>query len=294
MTARPPTPVRRGEPTPPKPAVYCFHKMASPRQSIEFAQQKVNARCERSAVDLRAFNPATSLRFARRGTAHMVWPRHPSTPGEGPNDARTRSSSDSPHSAACAVFSLCSVRRALKFGPATQKALSPLGDLVRRAAAADRFTGKSGSTLDIIAPAGLNVPRLVVVGTGKERDLKDRDIVKLGGIAMGKGADVGDSRRRSSPNSRRGARSPSRSPTSRSARGCAPMRSTATRPSARRARSAPTRSKSHLACANPAAAREGLGAAPGGRRRRRAWRAISSTSRPMCFTRGSSPAARRA
>src|ERR1700733_13387979 len=73
----------------------------------------------------------------------------------------------------------------LKFGPATQKALSPAGDLVRRAAAADRFTGKNGSTLDIVAPTGLSVPRLVVVGTGKDSDLKQRDVVKLGGIALG-------------------------------------------------------------------------------------------------------------
>jgi leucyl aminopeptidase len=74
----------------------------------------------------------------------------------------------------------------LKFGPATQRALSPLGDLIRRAAAADRFTGKSGSSLDIVVPSGLNVPRLVVIGIGKESELKSRDIVKLGGIAMGK------------------------------------------------------------------------------------------------------------
>jgi leucyl aminopeptidase len=74
----------------------------------------------------------------------------------------------------------------LKFGPATQKALSPLGDVVRRAAAADRFSGKNGSTLDIIAPSGLSVPRLVVIGTGKESELKDRDVVRLGGIAKGK------------------------------------------------------------------------------------------------------------
>ena len=40
----------------------------------------------------------------------------------------------------------------LKFGPATQRALAPVGDLVRRAAAADRFTGKNGSALDIVAP----------------------------------------------------------------------------------------------------------------------------------------------
>ena len=74
----------------------------------------------------------------------------------------------------------------LKFGPAAQKALAPLGDLVRRAAAADHFTGKSGSALDIVVPAGLDAPRLVVIGTGKDGDLKRQDIVKLGGIAMGK------------------------------------------------------------------------------------------------------------
>jgi leucyl aminopeptidase len=64
----------------------------------------------------------------------------------------------------------------LKFGPATHQALAPLGDVVRRAAAADRFTGKNGSSLDIVAPAGLNLPRLVVIGTGKEADLGSREI----------------------------------------------------------------------------------------------------------------------
>ncbi|MGA8612096.1 MAG: leucyl aminopeptidase [Xanthobacteraceae bacterium] len=74
----------------------------------------------------------------------------------------------------------------LKFGPATRKALAPAEALLRRAAGADRFTGKNGSTLELIAPAGLDVPRLVVVGTGKESDLKTRDMVKLGGVAIGK------------------------------------------------------------------------------------------------------------
>jgi len=74
----------------------------------------------------------------------------------------------------------------LRLGPATARALSPLGDLLRRAAAVDRFTGKNGSSLDIVAPSGLDVPRLVVVGIGKESELKSRDIVKLGGFAMGK------------------------------------------------------------------------------------------------------------
>jgi leucyl aminopeptidase len=74
----------------------------------------------------------------------------------------------------------------VKFGPATQRALAPAGDLVRRAAAAERFTGKNGATLDIVAPTGLNLPRLIVVGTGKDSELKRKDLVKLGGVAMGK------------------------------------------------------------------------------------------------------------
>jgi leucyl aminopeptidase len=74
----------------------------------------------------------------------------------------------------------------LKFGPETRKVLSPVDELVRRAAVADHFTGKNGSTLDIVAPTGLDLPRLVVVGTGKESELTPQGIVKLGGVAMGK------------------------------------------------------------------------------------------------------------
>src|SRR5713101_9874011 len=74
----------------------------------------------------------------------------------------------------------------LKFGSAARKALDPTGDLVTRAADADRFKGKNGSALDLVAPAGLKVSRLVVIGVGKARDLKAQDFVKLGGGAMGK------------------------------------------------------------------------------------------------------------
>ena len=74
----------------------------------------------------------------------------------------------------------------VKFGPAARRALGSTGDLVMRAAAADRFKGKNGSALDLVAPAGLDVSRLVVVGVGKARDLKAQDFVKLGGGAMGK------------------------------------------------------------------------------------------------------------
>ena len=52
----------------------------------------------------------------------------------------------------------------LKFGSAPARVIEPAGDLVTRAAAADRFKGKNGSALDIVAPAGLTVARLMVVG----------------------------------------------------------------------------------------------------------------------------------
>ena len=74
----------------------------------------------------------------------------------------------------------------LKLGPATRRVLGPAAALVARAAAADRFKGKSGSALVLIAPADLKVARLVVVGCGKASDIKRKDFVKLGGVAMGK------------------------------------------------------------------------------------------------------------
>jgi len=74
----------------------------------------------------------------------------------------------------------------LKFGRASRRALEPTGDLIRRAAAADRFTGKSGKSLDIVAPAGLPVARLVILGVGKAGRFKTQDFVKLGGTARGK------------------------------------------------------------------------------------------------------------
>ncbi len=74
----------------------------------------------------------------------------------------------------------------LKLGPVARKLLAPTGDLLKRAAEADRFTGKSGSALDIVAPGGLAVPRLVVLGVGRAAKLKPRDFLKLGGAARGR------------------------------------------------------------------------------------------------------------
>src|SRR5215471_5248536 len=74
----------------------------------------------------------------------------------------------------------------LNFGSSARRILAPSGDLVTRAAEAEQFKGKNGSALDILAPAGLDIARLVVVGAGKTGDLKASDFVKLGGVAMGK------------------------------------------------------------------------------------------------------------
>jgi leucyl aminopeptidase len=74
----------------------------------------------------------------------------------------------------------------LKFGSAARRIIESTGDLITRAAAADRFKGKNGAALDIVAPGGLDVPRIVVLGVGRARDLKGQDFVKLGGAAMGK------------------------------------------------------------------------------------------------------------
>ncbi|MBV9260443.1 MAG: leucyl aminopeptidase [Pseudolabrys sp.] len=74
----------------------------------------------------------------------------------------------------------------LKFGSATAKALAPAASLVTRAAKSERFTGKSGSALELVLPAGLPVARLVVIGVGKVSALTEKDFLKFGGMALGK------------------------------------------------------------------------------------------------------------
>ena len=74
----------------------------------------------------------------------------------------------------------------LKFGEATRKALGKAAETVKRAAAANQFKGKSGSTLDIPAPEGSKADRLIVVGVGKPAEIKEKDFLKFGGVIAGK------------------------------------------------------------------------------------------------------------
>ena len=75
---------------------------------------------------------------------------------------------------------------ALKFGSVTRKALRAASDTVERAAAVNQFKGKSGSILDIPAPEGIKIQRLLVVGTGKGAGLKETDFLKFGGSIAAK------------------------------------------------------------------------------------------------------------
>ena len=74
----------------------------------------------------------------------------------------------------------------VRLGSKTRGVLGAAADLVARAAKSERFTGKSGSALDIVAPEGLKATRLIVIGTGKAGDRKPSDVVKLGGIVQGR------------------------------------------------------------------------------------------------------------
>ena len=74
----------------------------------------------------------------------------------------------------------------LQFGRTATRAIAPVRDLVDRASKADRFKGKKSKALELIGPAGLKADRLIVMGTGKLKELKAADWPKLGGAVMAK------------------------------------------------------------------------------------------------------------
>ena len=84
----------------------------------------------------------------------------------------------------------------LGFGSSTRGFLGESGiELVKKAAASAKFKGKVGSSLDIIAPAGLAADRLLVVGVGSDEDAtkstakdggKPLEMTNLGGMVAGK------------------------------------------------------------------------------------------------------------
>ena len=64
--------------------------------------------------------------------------------------------------------------------PAAVRADKAAGGALQRALKVSRFTGKSGQMLEVLAPAGLAVSRLLLVGLGKPADVDEKGLETLG------------------------------------------------------------------------------------------------------------------
>jgi leucyl aminopeptidase len=64
------------------------------------------------------------------------------------------------------------------------------GGTLTRAIAAASYKGKQFAVLDIVAPGGSTLDRILVVGLGKPADMKENDWTRLGGTILGKLADL--------------------------------------------------------------------------------------------------------
>ncbi|MBO0346181.1 leucyl aminopeptidase [Roseibium limicola] len=69
----------------------------------------------------------------------------------------------------------------MAMGATTSELLGRLSSGLEKIAAIGGFTGKKGSILELIAPAGLELDRLVVLGLGKPQELNEEDWLGLGG-----------------------------------------------------------------------------------------------------------------
>ncbi|WP_181706876.1 leucyl aminopeptidase [Chthonobacter rhizosphaerae] len=72
------------------------------------------------------------------------------------------------------------------FGPLGRQMLEASGGALARALSAAAFKGKVNSVLDVVAPAGLAVDRVLVVGLGALDAFDAAAALKLGGTLMGK------------------------------------------------------------------------------------------------------------
>ena len=72
----------------------------------------------------------------------------------------------------------------LQLSQTTTDLLGGAASLIAAAAKAGKFKGKSSSFLDLLAPTGLPVGRLIVAGLGGAKDRKDMNWVNLGGAVM--------------------------------------------------------------------------------------------------------------
>ncbi len=73
----------------------------------------------------------------------------------------------------------------LGLGSAAAEIDAAAGGAIKRSIKAASFKGAAMSTIDILAPEGVELDRIVVVGMGKMADMKEYDWVRLGGVTMG-------------------------------------------------------------------------------------------------------------
>jgi leucyl aminopeptidase len=69
----------------------------------------------------------------------------------------------------------------IKLSSTADKLDKEIGGALSRAIRASRFEGKNGQTLNVIAPSGSKLDRILLVGLGKASELTDLELQKLGG-----------------------------------------------------------------------------------------------------------------
>ena len=72
----------------------------------------------------------------------------------------------------------------LALGAVATGLLEGLSGGLERAAKIAGFTGKASTTLDLIAPAGIDADRVMVFGLGDSEQLSEQDWLKLGGAVQ--------------------------------------------------------------------------------------------------------------
>ena len=72
------------------------------------------------------------------------------------------------------------------FGALGGEAAAAADGALQRAMAATRYKGKAQATLDVVAPAGLALERILLVGVGARGEFGPEAALKLGGLVMGK------------------------------------------------------------------------------------------------------------
>jgi leucyl aminopeptidase len=73
----------------------------------------------------------------------------------------------------------------LAFGSRARELNSKTGGALLKAAEAAEFKGKAKTSIELLAPAGTNLRRLIAVGAGAPEQAKDLDWVNLGGYVAG-------------------------------------------------------------------------------------------------------------